>query len=180
MATGPVESRWDPPIRVVSSRRRRRTVGARMVDGTLEVIVPQWMPEAERRQWAEKMRDRISRQIRRAKPSNASLQERAESLNRRLFRGRLRWRSITWAPTVGRWGSCDSGAQLIHIAERAQGLPEWVLDYIVVHELAHLEVPEHGPKFWEVVNQYALAERARGYLIAVDHRAGGPLDGEPD
>lgn len=181
MATGAGEQRWDPPIRIVASPRRRRSVGARILDdGTLELRVPQWMPAAERQRWAERMRARLERQMQRARPSDASLQERAEGLNRRYFDGRLRWRSITWAPTAARWGSCNTGAQLIHVAERARRLPEWVLDYIVVHELAHLEQPDHGPAFWELVSRYRLAERARGYLIAVDHREGGPLDGEPD
>lgn len=151
-----------------------------MVEGTLELRVPQWMPEADRRRWAERMRERIERQVRRARPSDAGLQERAESLNRRIFAGRLRWRSITWARTVALWGSCNTGAQLIHIAERAQRLPGWVLDYILVHELAHLEVPEHGPAFWELVNRYQYAERARGYLMALDHGHGAALAGEPD
>jgi predicted metal-dependent hydrolase len=47
-----------------------------------------------------------------------------------------------------------------------------VLDYVIVHELAHLEVAGHNDRFWQLVNRYPLTERARGYLIAVDHRAG--------
>jgi predicted metal-dependent hydrolase len=49
-----------------------------------------------------------------------------------------------------------------------------VLDYLLVHELAHLEVADHGPRFWELVDRYPLTERARGYLMALDHRAGTP------
>ena len=51
---------------VVSSRQRRKTVSARMVGGVLEVRVPHWMGESERRQWIEKMRTRIERQLQRA------------------------------------------------------------------------------------------------------------------
>jgi predicted metal-dependent hydrolase len=60
---------------------------------------------------------------------------------------------------------------MIRIARRAGTLPEWVRDYLLVHELAHLEHADHGHAFWELVNRYPLTERARGYLMAIDHGA---------
>jgi predicted metal-dependent hydrolase len=45
-------------------------------------------------------------------------------------------------------------------------MPDWVLDWVILHELAHLEVPDHGEKFQALVSQYELGERAEGYLIA--------------
>ena len=142
------------------------------MEGVLEVRVPQWMGEAERRLWAERMRARIERQLRRARPSDEGLEDRATLLNRRYFGGRLRWNSIAWADQQHRWGSCTFTAGVIRIAERAKGLPPWVVDYILVHELAHLEEADHGPRFWELVNRYPMTERARGYLMAIDHAAG--------
>jgi predicted metal-dependent hydrolase len=157
----------------VSSRRRRRTVSARLVGGVLEIRVPHWMPEREREQWAERMRARIERQLRRAQPSDDRLEDRGRRLNSRHFGGRLRWTSIAFSERQeSRWGSCSYLAGVIRVAERAARLPDWVLDYIVVHELAHLEVAEHSAEFWELVNHYPLAERARGYLTALDHQAG--------
>jgi hypothetical protein len=50
-------------------------------------------------------------------------------------------------------------------------MPEYVVDYVLVHELAHLLVPGHGPRFWELLTSYPRTERARGYLegvVAVD------------
>jgi predicted metal-dependent hydrolase len=169
---------WRPPIRVVASPRRRRTVHARLNGGVLELRVPQAMPEAERQRWAETMRQRIERQIRRSRPTEDALQRRARNLNLRHFGGRLRWNSVSYAEQQFRWGSCTYTAGVIRISKRAARLPTWVLDYILVHELAHLEEAEHGPSFWELVNAYPLAERARGYLMAIDHRAAP--EGEPD
>ncbi len=45
-------------------------------------------------------------------------------------------------------------------------MPEWVLDWVLVHELAHLAVPDHGDRFKALVSRYELGERAEGYLIA--------------
>ena len=129
------------------------------------------MPESERRLWAERMRERIERQLRRSRPTDQALQDRARALNRRFFGGRLRWNSIGYAEQERRWGSCTFTAGVIRISTRASSLPEWVLDYLLVHELAHLEHADHGPAFWEIVNRYPLTERARGYLMAIDHGA---------
>ena len=67
------------------------------------------------------------------------------------------------------WGSCTFTDGSIRIAKRAAGLPDWVLDYLLMHELAHLMHSDHGPEFHEVENRYPLSERARGYLLALDH-----------
>jgi len=165
-------ARWEPSIRIVASPNRRRTVSARVVDGVLELRVPAGMPQSERQEWAERMRARLERRLRRARPTDTRLEERARALNRRHFDGRLHWTSIAFADQTSRWGSCTYAAGVIRISMRAAGLPDWVLDYLLVHELAHLEVPHHGPDFWALVNRYPLTERARGYLIALDHQAG--------
>lgn len=173
-AANPAEQPWSPPIRIVASPHRHRTVSARVVDGVLELRVPAAMSVAERQQWAERMRARLERQVRHARPTDGNLERRAEALNRRYFGGRLRWNSIAYAEQTRRWGSCSAAAGVIRIATRAAGLPGWALDYLLVHELAHLEVPHHGARFWALVNRYPLTERARGYLMALDHVAGRP------
>src|SRR6266850_3766456 len=61
---------FTPPVRIVASRRRRRTVAARLRSGVLELLVPDWMPGAERERWAEEMRRRIERRMMRARPSD--------------------------------------------------------------------------------------------------------------
>jgi predicted metal-dependent hydrolase len=155
-------------VRIVASRKRRRTVAARLRSGVLELLVPAWMPNAEREQWAETMRRRLQRRMERTRPSDERLAERARVLNDRHFGGRLAWTSICFVDMAHTWGSCTFTSGAIRIARRAASLPDWVLDYLLVHELAHLEQSDHGPAFHDLENRYALTERAKGYLMALD------------
>jgi predicted metal-dependent hydrolase len=54
-------------------------------------------------------------------------------------------------------------------------MPEYVVDYVLVHELAHLIEPSHDARFWALVARYPRAERARGFLEGVEV---GQTDGE--
>ena len=66
-----------------------------------------------------------------------------------------------------RWASCSPGSGEIRISETLQEVPAYVLNYVLVHELAHLMVPGgHPPEFWDVVRRYPRTERAVGYLEA--------------
>ncbi len=66
-----------------------------------------------------------------------------------------------------RWASCSPGSGEIRVSEALREVPSYVLDYVVVHELAHLVVPGgHPPQFWEVVRRFPRTERAMGYLEA--------------
>jgi hypothetical protein len=76
-----------------------------------------------------------------------------------------------------RWGSCTVDDRAIRISDRLQGMPGYVLDYVLVHELAHLIEADHGPRFQALVAQYPHADRARGYLEGWSHaRQRGSLD----
>ena len=157
-----------PPIRIITSRKRRRTVTARLRSGVLELLVPASMPLVEREHWAQVMSRRLARRAARARPSDERLQERARRLNERHFEGKLRWASIGFTEMDRLWGSCTFTAGAIRIARRAASLPEWVLDYLLMHELAHLVHSDHGQEFHDLENRYPLAERAKGYLLALD------------
>ena len=53
-------------------------------------------------------------------------------------------------------------------------VPGWVLDSVLIHELAHIAEPNHGPAFQELISRYELAERASGYLMALGEHL--PID----
>lgn len=52
-----------------------------------------------------------------------------------------------------RWGSCSEMSG-IRINWRLIHLPLPLIDYVVVHELAHLDEMNHGPRFWGIVERH--------------------------
>lgn len=149
-------------MEVVRSPRRRKTVQAREVDGVLRVSIPASMTQADEARWVAEM---VRRMERRTVTSEIDLPRRAAQLSDRY--GLSRPATIRWADNQEwRWGSCTPSDGSVRISSRLASEPAWVLDYVIVHELAHLDVPRHGPAFWALVAHYPLAERARGFLIA--------------
>lgn len=79
--------------------------------------------------------------------------------------------AIEWSERQKRrWGSCSADGR-IRISSRLASMPDWVLDWVLIHEMAHLVVGGHGARFDELVAQYPLSERAKGYLMAVSERS---------
>ena len=155
-------------VRVIRSARRRKTISARMEGDVMVVRAPAHMSERELNAAIEKLRARIQRRQQANELSNEALERRARELNRRYFDGKLRWNSIRWVTNQNkRFGSCTPSQGSIRISHRVGQMPRWVQDYVIVHELAHLLEPNHGSRFWSLVNRYPHTERARGYLIAV-------------
>jgi predicted metal-dependent hydrolase len=149
-------------VEVVRSRRRHKTVQARQVGDVVRVSVPATMSRAEEERWVNEMLRRIGR---RQHPASADLHARAGALASRF--GLAMPTSTRWVDNqLYRWGSCTPSDGTIRISSRLAKEPQWVLDYVLVHELAHLHVSGHGKAFWEIVNRYPLAERARGFLMA--------------
>ncbi|MFI6296379.1 M48 family metallopeptidase [Nonomuraea sp. NPDC050790] len=111
------------------------------------------------------MLDRLAAKERRRRPTDEGLQARANELSAKYLDGKARPASVRWVDNQQhRWGSCTPDNATIRISTRLKGLPEWVIDYVIIHELVHLLVPSHGPQFWALVEQYPKAERARGFL----------------
>jgi predicted metal-dependent hydrolase len=120
------------------------------------------MAEVEEARWIKEMTRRFER---RAQARPIDLTERARALARQY--GLPVPASIRWVENQRtRWGSCTIATSTVRISTALASFPHWVLDYVIVHELAHLIEPSHRPAFWALVARYPRAERARGYLIA--------------
>lgn len=113
----------------------------------------------------QRMLDRLADKELRRRPSDEGLEARAQELSEKYLGGRARPSSVRWSSRQGRrWGSCSLPEQSIRISTRVRGMPGWVLDYVLLHELAHTLHSGHGPDFWALLDAYPRTERARGFL----------------
>jgi predicted metal-dependent hydrolase len=160
------DSNW--PVKVIRSAQRRKTVSAVLEEGVLVIRAPESMSDAELAPIIANLKGRLQRRTVKTPQTDEDLERRARELNRKYFNSRLRWQSIRYVTNQNsRFGSCTPDDGTIRISHRLATMPAWVRDYVLVHELAHLEEANHGPRFWQLVNRYPLTERARGYLMAV-------------
>ena len=161
-------------VRIIRSARRKKSVGAQIKDGVVEVTVPTWMSRAESDKFAEQFRKRFEKT--RASTS-VDLAARAKSLSRTY--GLPKPLSIRWVTNQNsRWGSCTPTDSTIRINNRLAKVPTWVLDYVIVHEICHLRHPNHSSEFWMLVNTYPLTERARGFLLGMGFVDDDAADGD--
>jgi predicted metal-dependent hydrolase len=158
-----------PAVDVRRSRRRRRTVSAyRDDDGTVVVLLPARMTKAEERTWVATMVGRLERSEERRRPTDDALVRRASQLSAKYLEGLARPATVRWVDNQqSRWGSCTPADRSIRLSSRLRGMPAWVVDYVLLHELTHLLESGHTDSFWRLVDQIPKAERAKGFLEGV-------------
>ncbi len=111
------------------------------------------------------MLSRLAAREDRRRLSDGSLTRRTAELRERHLAQAPPPASVRWVGNQhSRWGSCTIGERTIRVSDRLAAMPGWVLDYVLVHELAHLLIAEHDARFWRLVDRYPQAARARGYL----------------
>jgi predicted metal-dependent hydrolase len=149
-------------VEVIRSRRRRKTVQATESDGVVRVLIPAAMSKKEEERWVAHM---VARLDRRRTTAATDLGSRAGVLAARYQLPRPA--EVRWVDNQrSRWASCSPADGVIRVSSRLAGFPSWVVDYVLVHEMAHLVEPGHSREFWALVNRYRRAERARGFLLA--------------
>ena len=168
-----------PDVEVRRSRRRRRTVSAYRDGDRTVVLIPASFTAAEEAAWVERMLGRLAAGDTRRAGSDEGLGARAARLSGRYLGGHARPSSVRWVSTMGRrWASCTPADGTIRVSDRLRDVPDHVLDYVLLHELAHLLVPGHGPAFWRLLASYPRVERARGFLDGLAHAEGMPAAAE--
>lgn len=173
-----------PQVEIRPSSRRRKTATAFYETGRIVVLVPARLSASQQQELADRLVGKLLRRAPRSAASDDALGVRAASLGDRYLDG-VRPRSVRWSPNQHRrWGSCTPSTGEIRISSRLQIVPEWVLDSVLVHELAHLLEASHSPRFRELAARYPRLGEADAYLLgySLGMSAGPvpPLGGEPD
>lgn len=155
-------------VEVRRSGRRRSTVSAYRDGDRVVVLLPARLSAAESDRWVQKMVAKLAAAEHRRQPSDDELLERARILVDRYLREAPQPTSVRWVDNQNtRWGSCTPADGTVRLSMRLRGLPQWVQDYVLMHELCHLVEDGHTAVFWELVARYPRAERARGFLQGV-------------
>lgn len=164
------------PVVVRRSARRRRTVAAFWEDGNAVVAIPAHFTKAQENEWVRRMLDKLKRQGergaqgagRRRPASDAALAAHAAELSSRYLGGRAAPTSVRWVSNQkSRWGSATPADGTIRLSDKLRAMPQWVIDYVLLHELAHLLVAAHNAAFWRLLEAYPETQRAKAFLEGV-------------
>jgi predicted metal-dependent hydrolase len=157
-----------PEVEVRRSHRRTRTVSAYRKDGKVIVMIPARFTRAEESEWVDTMLGKLARSEQRGRRTDEQLMRRARELSREYLDAKALPASVRWVDNMTtRWGSCTTGEGTIRLSDRLRTMPTWVIDYVLLHELAHLLEPNHNARFWSWVDQFPRSERAKGYLEGI-------------
>ncbi|MBI4712640.1 MAG: M48 family metallopeptidase [Planctomycetes bacterium] len=162
-------------VKIIRSEKRKRGMDARLLGDTMIVRAPSDIPEDKLQKIVENFKKRFERRKRKKELSRkVNLVEICHKLKEEYFNNvinPLEVKSIEYSTEQTRkWGVCNSRNKTIRISHRLAEMPNWVRDYVIVHEMAHILQPNHSKKFWKLVGRYKLSERARGYLIAKGYK----------
>lgn len=154
-----------PALEIHRSVRRRHSASATFRDDRIVVRLPAGLSVAEdERLLGDVVRKVAARHRIEDAGGDAALGARADELADTYLDG-VRATSVAWSTRMGtRYGSCTTGEGAIRISSELAVHPQFVRDYVLVHELAHLQVPDHSPRFHALLARFPEAARARGYL----------------
>jgi predicted metal-dependent hydrolase len=168
--------------------RARRYVVSVRADGSVRVTIPRGGSKREAREFAEAQREWIDRQQRRIEAERAVVRPIVHAEVEQQHRARaardLPARLLALARAQGlvvsrvsvrnqrwRWGSCSRSGHIC-LNWRLVLMPDWVRDYVMIHELMHLKRLDHSPRFWKLVARACPDyERARQWLRQFADRA---------
>ncbi|WP_104179119.1 M48 family metallopeptidase [Arthrobacter sp. B0490] len=172
------------PVEVRRSARRKRTVSADIRDGVIRISIPGHFSAGQERHWVERMTARMAAKYLDAPAITddrpvPELLQRAERLAGQYLAGRGVPTTIGWVTNQNsRWASATPARRSVRLSHRLQGMPDWVVDYVILHEMAHLVEPSHNAAFWSLLTSYPRTETAKAFLDGAAFAAHRNLSGD--
>jgi|SRR5699024_6833432 len=167
-------------IRLITSSRRKKTISASHRDGMIQLSVPANLPDEYIVNSARSLVAKIKQRQKLAQrtPTDDALHQRALHLARVWLGGQVEPNSVVWSDRqTTLWGSCTPTTKNIRISSKLKTMPQWVIDGVLVHELAHLKYSGHGNDFQQFAAQYPKMREADAFLDGVayaQHRQPAP------
>ena len=153
-----------PEVEIRASSRRKKTGNAHWSGSRIVVQIPARIRGRERREFVDELVERLLTQRPQNAAGDAALEERARVLAG-LYNNDVQPKSVRWVNNQqARWASCSPGSREIRVSSRLRQCPEWVIDAVLVHELAHLQEADHSPKFYEIANRHVRQDDSELFL----------------
>jgi len=143
-----------PEVEIRASTRRKKTGTAHWSGSRIIVQIPARIKGRERAAFVDDLVERLMTQRPQNATGDASLEERARALAA-LYNDGVEPSSVRWVKNQrARWASCSPASREIRVSNRLRQCPEWVIDAVLVHELAHLQEADHSPRFNEIADRH--------------------------
>jgi len=133
----------------------RLTSNAKLTGNKIKLKLDQSLLEKEK---SDSIRRLLSRVL--GKKYKDEVEHRLRLINKHYFQHKVNSVRLKYNRT--NWGSCSCSGN-INLSTRLLMAPEWVRDYVIVHELAHINEMNHSSKYWSIVEkvypEYKKAEK---------------------
>jgi hypothetical protein len=153
-----------PEIEIRASSKRTKTGNAHWSGSRIIVQIPSRLRGTERQFFVDELVERLLQQRPESVGTDASLDERARALAATYNDG-FQASTVRWVNNQqSRWASCSPATKEIRVSSRLRQCPDWVIDAVLVHELAHLQEIDHSPAFYEIANRFPRQEESAHFL----------------
>ena len=159
-----------PEYRVIRKERRKRSISAFRQAGVIEIHIPARLSKRQELELIPEMIEMVLKREAKARKGDDQLLKIAlDILEKYLPDFYERPTSITWRSMNERWGSCTTVDGTIRISDRLINAPDYVLNYIIFHELIHLRGHAHDQNFYEYLERYTDQVKAEAFLEGYEY-----------
>ena len=169
-----------PDFRVVRSGRRKRSIQAFRQNGSIEIHIPDRLTRKQELEIIPEMIEMVLTREAKSRKSDEQLMAWAQEVLAEHLSDfdpiTERPKSITWRAMRERWGSCTTVDKTIRISDRLNSAPLYVLKHVLLHELIHLRISDHGEEFQRLLERNPDSARAESFLEGFELGSSGNSD----